>query len=480
MPLDPALIIPQAQAFYENIRFVGELPESQRDEVLSQVVFDLTAIASCCGYADASLTPAERLTIAIFLRYPFLSDADRRALEAWKLLDHEQREALIGQADGAIGKVSGGIPADFASVALIRRLAGERGVPVQGEKYSTLLFRFAQLVTKAHATITEEEAKVLEALWEVLVHSPSGMRAGEAEASSAGGPARPGVKPRVIPAPTNESFDQLMQELDRLVGLASVKSEIRTLANLISVQKSRSAQGLKSVQVSVHAVFAGPPGTGKTTVARLYSKLLKALGVLEKGHLVETDRAGLVAEYMGQTAAKVDGVVQQALGGVLFIDEAYALLRPNSEGDYGREAVEALLKRMEDHRDKLVVIAAGYSEEMKRFLEMNPGLSSRFSRTIDFPHYSAEELEQICGHFVRTSDYQFSEAAAIKVRELCRHMRETADRTFGNGRAMRNMFEEAVRRQANRLVSSGAGKELTREALITIESEDLVEPAGLR
>ena len=200
------------------------------------------------------------------------------------------------------------------------------------------------------------------------------------------------------------------KELNSLIGLASVKTEVETLTNFIKIQQTRAAKGLKTSAVSYHCVFTGNPGTGKTTVARILAKIYKKLGVVSKGHLVETDRAGLVAEYVGQTAVKTNKIIDSALDGVLFIDEAYSLIS-GSENDFGKEAIATLLKRMEDNRDRLIVILAGYTKNMKDFIDSNPGLQSRFNRYIEFPDYSADELLQIFEANMKKYEYRFGEGA---------------------------------------------------------------------
>ena len=182
------------------------------------------------------------------------------------------------------------------------------------------------------------------------------------------------------------------KELDELIGLVSVKNEVKSLANYVKVQKMREEKGLKTPKMSYHLVFTGSPGTGKTTVARIVARIYKDLGILKKGHLVETDRSGLIGQYVGQTAPRVNAVCDSALNGVLFIDEAYAINQGDNKNDYGDEAVATLLKRMEDDRDRLVVIVAGYTDEMKKFINSNPGLQSRFNRYINFPDYASAEL----------------------------------------------------------------------------------------
>ena len=259
------------------------------------------------------------------------------------------------------------------------------------------------------------------------------------------------------------------QELNDLIGLKQVKKEVRSLANFVKVQKQREKQGLKTAKVSYHLVFYGSPGTGKTTVARIVGRIYKDLGVLKKGHTVETDRGGLVAKYMGQTALKTDTVVQQALDGVLFIDEAYALVPEGGGGqDYGQEAISTLLKRMEDYRDRLVVIIAGYKDEMQRFIDSNPGLQSRFNRYIDFPDYTGMELADIFKMYMKKNQYTLAPGAEKYLQEQFKYAVAHKDRNFGNARYARNVFEKSIQQQANRLAGqSNLGK--TQLTELTVE-----------
>ena len=261
------------------------------------------------------------------------------------------------------------------------------------------------------------------------------------------------------------------QELDDLIGLGSVKQEVRSLANFVELQKQREAQGLKTAKVSYHLVFYGSPGTGKTTVARIVGRIYKDLGVLKKGHTVETDRGGLVAKYMGQTALKTDTVIQQALDGVLFIDEAYSLVPEGGGGqDYGQEAISTLLKRMEDYRDRLVVIIAGYKDEMQRFIDSNPGLQSRFNRYIDFPDYSGGELADIFKMYMKKNQYTLAPDAEEYLKEQFDYAVAHKDRNFGNARFARNVFEKSIQQQANRLEGQ---KNLSKSQLTELTVEDL-------
>lgn len=254
------------------------------------------------------------------------------------------------------------------------------------------------------------------------------------------------------------------EELKSLIGLDSVKAEIETLANLVKVQKAREKEGLKNSTMSYHLVFTGNPGTGKTTIARIIAQIYAELGILKQGHLVETDRSGLVAEYLGQTAVKTNKIIDEAIDGVLFIDEAYTLTDENDS--YGKEAVATLLKRMEDDRDRLVVILAGYTENMKTFISSNPGLESRFNRYIDFPDYSEEELLQIFMSNANKFDYIVEDGALQKIKETIHKEVECKDNQFGNARFIRNMFENILANQANRL-ANGTSLNNTNLRIIT-------------
>ena len=261
------------------------------------------------------------------------------------------------------------------------------------------------------------------------------------------------------------------KELDELIGLDAVKDEVRSLANFVKVQKQRQEKGLKNPKLSYHLVFTGSPGTGKTTVARIVARIYKDLGILKKGHLVETDRSGLIGQYVGQTAPRVNAMCDSALNGVLFIDEAYAITQSESSNDYGAEAIATLLKRMEDDRDRLVVIVAGYTNEMKHFIETNPGLQSRFNRYIHFPDYTPDELFRIFHMYMKKNEYTITADADALLRERLEYAVEHKDRNFGNARYVRNVFEKTIQAQANRL-SKRSG--LSNRELAEITTEDLV------
>lgn len=264
-------------------------------------------------------------------------------------------------------------------------------------------------------------------------------------------------------------FDELMAQLDSLVGLDDVKKDIKNLINLVKVRRLRKENGLPIPPMSLHMVFMGNPGTGKTTVARIISGLYAAIGVLEKGQLIEVDRSGLVAGYVGQTALKTQEVIKSALGGVLFIDEAYSLAS-GGENDFGREAIETILKAMEDHRDELIVVVAGYDEPMEKFINSNPGLQSRFNKYFYFPDYNGEQLLYIFKGQCKKNGYALTEEAEAEAKAMFEELYENRGENFGNGRDVRNVFEETVVRQSNRVAALDAP---TKDDLMQFLPEDL-------
>lgn len=249
-----------------------------------------------------------------------------------------------------------------------------------------------------------------------------------------------------------EGIEQYISELNSLIGLMNVKKELNSLINFVRLQKIRRTRGLKTPAISLHMVFVGNPGTGKTTVARLISKIYFKLGYLTKGHVVETGRSGLVAEYLGQTAIKTEETVMKAVGGVLFIDEAYSLVN-GLEGDYGKEAIDTLLKLMEDYRDNLVVVVAGYPELMKKFIASNPGLKSRFNRYITFDDYNERELYQIFEYICDKNSYKIDELGSQELQRYINKLIADKDENFGNARTIRNIFEHTIIFQANRIIN---------------------------
>jgi Cdc6-like AAA superfamily ATPase len=350
------------------------------------------------------------------------------------------------------------------------------------------LFQFANLVIKSDGTVTTVERAALSELKQTLYPggppskdspSKSSARREDDGAKSEGSNAQtaePDAAPEEEELPPPRPLEELMAELDALVGLERVKADVRQLINFLKVQKLREEQGLKSLPASRHLVFYGNPGTGKTTVARLVAQIYRTLGVLRRGHLIETDRAGLVAGFVGQTAMKVRDVTEKALGGVLFIDEAYTLAT-GGQNDFGQEAVETLLKMMEDHRDDLVVIVAGYTGKMQDFLDSNPGLRSRFNKHLRFDDYGVEQLVHIFKGFCDKADFKLAEGAEKALASVFGVLTASRDETFGNARAARNLFEATLSKQANRLVSL---PKVDREILSTIEAADIPGHEELR
>jgi stage V sporulation protein K len=281
-------------------------------------------------------------------------------------------------------------------------------------------------------------------------------------------------EPRNISSKTNdeEKLEDIMKELDELIGLTKIKQLVKELRAFVEIQKKRQEERLLTEPQVLHMIFKGNPGTGKTTVARLLGKMFKHMKILQKGHTVEVERADLVGEYIGHTAQKTREQIRRALGGILFIDEAYSLAR-GGEKDFGKEAIDTLVKTMEDHKDDLIVILAGYKDEMERFLQINPGIRSRFPIKIDFSDYSIEELIQIAKMMGEKREYKFSQDAISKFQIILANSRNGIHYDkMGNARLVRNMIEKAIRRQALRLVNQ---KNIYREDLLYIKPEDICE-----
>ncbi len=270
-----------------------------------------------------------------------------------------------------------------------------------------------------------------------------------------------------------EKIEDLLAELDSYIGLTEIKEEVRSLINMVRVYKMRRENDLPTTDMSLHMVFSGNPGTGKTTVARIMARIYHSLGILSKGQLVEVDRSGLVAGYVGQTAIKTQKAIEKAMGGVLFIDEAYAL-NGKSENDFGQEAIDTILKAMEDHRDDLVVIVAGYTDLMDKFIHSNPGLESRFNRFLEFADYTADELVAIFKMQCKKGCYELAEGTEELVRDYITE--ENCDsESFGNGRGVRNIFEHILVAQNNRLAKM---EDVTREELMKITEDDIMHARG--
>ncbi|MFA9557995.1 stage V sporulation protein K [Evansella sp. AB-rgal1] len=273
----------------------------------------------------------------------------------------------------------------------------------------------------------------------------------------------------LLEKPEHTTYKQIQEELNEFIGLSSIKQFMKEIYAWLYLNQRRQEEGLKTGKQVFHMVFKGNPGTGKTTVARLIAKLFKDMGVLEKGHLIEAERADLVGEYIGHTAQKTRELVQKSLGGILFVDEAYSLAR-GGEKDFGKEAIDTLVKAMEDQQHSFVLILAGYPKEMDRFLKLNPGLPSRFPMKITFPNYTVEELTNMARKMIKEREYQLDARAETTLQDLLRHSKEKEEEHFSNGRFIRNLLERAIRAQAVRLLEEG---NYEKEELLTIKGVDI-------
>jgi AAA+ superfamily predicted ATPase len=429
---------------------------SSDDQFLWDEVYVLYYIMSKLDIGNESFKPLYELLLSLDNYSPAVQDA--------------YKKHIIGayrQTVASIQKQSGGIqstPIELISIQIFEQLDQAVG-GAYALQYSTILYRFCEVIVKVDGKVSDEEEIKLKLIYEALRVNKSEDGSYKSKA------AKDQIKSEDVKEENvNNNGNTAIDELTKLVGMDSVKKEIATLINFLKVQKQREAKGLPLANVSLHVVFTGNPGTGKTTVARLLASIYKSLGFLEKGHLVEIDRAGLVAGYVGQTAIKTTEIIDKAIGGVLFIDEAYTLSKSDSESDFGKEAIDTLLKRMEDNRKDFVVVVAGYKEDMKEFISSNPGLQSRFNKFYEFEDFNESELLTIVKQMASKSGYTLNTEVEQKFHDLFTRLYQTRDKTFGNGRLARNIFEKTIEAQANRIASI---PELTEQILTQIEPADV-------
>lgn len=423
------------------------------------VLVDLAKVVQICGRSNGEIGSNELLAFLVI--YALIKDdADKLniTINLWETssqtrqrYEKETLKILLDLTGSKQQKDQLGLP------SVLNEIDEKKGTNFL-DKTINGIYRFAQMIAKADGKVTMQEMEALSLIWKLLhtYENPANFTK---------------ITPAISSTPAT-GLDAVLDELNQLIGMENIKTEIRTLTNFLKVQQIRSQRGMAKTPVSLHSVFCGPPGTGKTTVARLTGRIFKELGFLSKGHLVETDRAGMVAAYIGGTSEKVDELVNSALDGVLFVDEAYALKVAGSGQDFGQEAIDILIKRMEDHRQRLVVIVAGYTEEMATFIESNPGLKSRFNRYFYFNDYAPQELLDIFKKLCRDSHFELTEAASQKLYTLFYDLYNHRDETFGNARLARNLFEKTIERQANRLAVITAPSD---HVLVTIQPEDIPE-----
>jgi len=409
-------------------------------------------------------------------------------LHVWgRLLDPpELKQAIIRLSAQATKLKWYGLIRPFSEIVPLRDRVGQ---------LETVVIRAANLIAKADGILTESESRVLRSIQQSLDSHLRDIPYGELDHTEA---QRCGTKaiadlqskeqelreacevdPTSSSKPKSESppivpqvsVEDARKQLDELIGLDGIKKEIDSLVNYLALQRSRAEVGLPATPLSLHSVFTGNPGTGKTTVARIVGQILCAMNILEKGHVIETDRSGLVAEFSGQTGPKTNKKIDEAMDGILFVDEAYTLVAEGSEDPYGSEAVQALLKRMEDDRDRLIVVLAGYPQPIENLLDSNPGLRSRFSRSIHFEDYSPVDLGRILERMCSQNQYVLNSDTRARFLLGISHMHETRDEHFGNGRLVRNLFEDAIRNLANRIADQAP---VTKELLTHIEPDDFL------
>jgi len=447
---------------------------------MATLMDDAWAVAGAC-YDRVGLEDPDRAAFAALSLLPFMRgdgpgpDGMKRYFRADYLTQRDREELLAWRPD-LERRLSGARARDWGSGLAALKRRDESGGGASFHKAAEALIQWADIYMTSGGLPAGADAFLKDLNKRVLNPEAAGPGAAKAgaggwrDASDKDGDGKPDQSDPAAALASEKALADAIAKLDGLTGMEPIKEQVKTLSNLMKVSKKRASLGMKIPPVALHSVFTGRPGTGKTTVARLIGEILAAQGFLRKGHLVETDRSGLVAGFVGQTAGKVDEAVSRALDGVLFIDEAYTLIPESAGSDFGREAVDTLLKRMEDYRDRLVVVVAGYPDEMARFLESNPGLASRFSRRFQFDDFDPAELEAIFLRFVSETGMNITDSALAKLRVYLKVAYDRRDKYFGNGRLARNLFERALENQANRLASA---PELTQSLLSTIEETDL-------
>ncbi|WP_022753701.1 AAA family ATPase [Butyrivibrio fibrisolvens] len=385
--------------------------------------------------------------------------------------EREKLEDVLNQIQNTQSSMLGGLYGDFFGSGSSGKSTGSRPNVTSVSSINT---SFNNLSGNTNSNISNNADPLLDAKNAL---NEFNTKVNEASANGV----RPATKDKVSDSEETDTENEEpkepeedpMETLDKLIGLDTIKADVKELTNFVKIQKTRKDAGLKSVPVSLHLVFTGNPGTGKTTVARIISKLYKNIGVLSKGQLVETDRSGLVAGYVGQTAIKTQELIKKAMGGVLFIDEAYALSQKDDA--FGQEAIDTILKAMEDHRDDLVVIVAGYTEPMEKFINSNPGLKSRFNKYIEFPDYTIDELMDIFDMNCKKYDYVIEDDTKQHVKELITQRKLASNGNFANAREIRNLFEEIITNQASRIAGI---EDLKPEDMMKITNDDLFDKTG--